>query len=148
MQDRTGPTPAPGGPAPAAVQHRSYSYIAVTPSAIETLQRIQFQLGSDVIVRESFSTLDEIVQALKDAPTMTLEIQGHTDSQGAMEYNVTLSQKRAESVMSYLVHHGIDRTRLTAKGYGPSRPIDTNDTAEGRANNRRIELVRTDTTHP
>ena len=68
-------------------------------------------------------------------------VEGHTDSQGAAAFNQDLSQKRAESVRSYLVSHGIAADRITAQGFGPSRAVADNTSAEGRANNRRVEIV-------
>jgi outer membrane protein OmpA-like peptidoglycan-associated protein len=88
--------------------------------------------------------LDSIVRALGDRPQMKLEIGGHTDSQGDDAANLKRSQAQAEAVMSYLVDHGVEASRLTARGYGETRPIESNSTSQGRAINRRIELVRTD----
>ncbi len=104
---------------------------------------ILFDSDSYTIKGESYRTLQEIGQLLQDDPALRLSIEGHTDSDGTDEHNMTLSQNRASSVLEYLVSsYGIARDRLEAKGWGESRPIDTNDTAEGKANNRRVELVR------
>ena len=74
---------------------------------------------------------------------MRLSIEGHTDSDGTEEHNSELSQNRANAVVNYLVRkYGVDANRLEAKGWGESKPIDSNDTAEGKANNRRVELVK------
>ena len=89
---------------------------------------------------KSLPPLDEIFEALKARPDLKVEIQGHTDSRGSHEYNVGLSQKRAESVKAYLESKGIDGARMVPKGYGPDQPIATNDTAQGRASNRRVAL--------
>ena len=78
---------------------------------------------------------------LEQNPTVEIEIAGHTDSKGTDEYNVNLSQGRSQAVVDYLASQGIDRGRLTAHGYGEAKPIDTNDTEEGRANNRRVEFT-------
>jgi OOP family OmpA-OmpF porin len=86
--------------------------------------------------------LDKVVESLKALPHVKLEIQGHTDSQGAREHNMDLSQRRAETVMNYFIGQGVSPDRLTAKGYGPDKPIATNDTAAGRSQNRRVELKR------
>ena len=71
---------------------------------------------------------------------MSVEAQGHTDSQGSDAYNLRLSQQRAESVREYLVSQGVEPGRITARGYGESQPIASNDTADGRATNRRVTL--------
>ena len=72
---------------------------------------------------------------------MKIEVAGHTDAHGSVEYNQRLSENRARAVVEYLVSHGIDPHRLTFKGYGKSRPIDTNTTDEGRSRNRRVEFL-------
>jgi outer membrane protein OmpA-like peptidoglycan-associated protein len=89
---------------------------------------------------ESTNELDRLIKLLNDVPTMKIEISGHTDSKGSDSYNLTLSQNRAQAVVDYLAAHGIDKGRLKATGYGETKPIDTNDTDEGRQNNRRTEF--------
>jgi OOP family OmpA-OmpF porin len=84
--------------------------------------------------------LDEAAMVLRNNPDLNVEIQGHTDNTGPAEYNLMLSQKRAESAMNYLVDKGVDPARLTAKGYGFEQPVASNDTKEGRAKNRRVEF--------
>jgi len=81
-----------------------------------------------------------VVRVLKANPNLRLEVQGHTDATGSLRFNQRLSEQRAKAVAAYFTAHGVDSGRLTAKGYGPSRPAATNDTAEGRAKNRRVEL--------
>lgn len=104
---------------------------------------ILFDVDSYKIKAESFKTLKEIGQLLQDDPQLRLSIEGHTDSDGSDEHNQTLSQNRANSVRDYLIStYNIDLTRLEAKGWGESKPIDTNDSPEGKANNRRVELVK------
>jgi len=77
---------------------------------------------------------------LTNNPDVKLKILGHTDSKGDRAHNLDLSQRRALAVKKYLVDHGIDDARLTTDGFGPDKPIDSNDTKAGRANNRRIEF--------
>jgi len=105
------------------------------------LYGINFDYDSDVIRAESKPTLDKIVAMLKSEPTMQLIIEGHTDSDGTTEHNQILSQKRAESVKSYLVSAGISSSRLFTEGYGESTPVAPNTTTTGKAQNRRVELV-------
>ena len=105
------------------------------------LYGINFDYDSDVIRAESKPTLDKIVAMLKSELTMQLIIEGHTDSDGTTEHNQILSQKRAESVKSYLVSAGISSSRLFTEGYGESTPVAPNTTATGKAQNRRVELV-------
>ena len=104
---------------------------------------ILFDVNSAKIKGESYKTLKDIGQLLQDDPELRLSIEGHTDSDGSDEHNMTLSQNRADSVRDYLVvTYSIDASRLEAKGWGESKPIGANDTAEGKANNRRVELVK------
>jgi len=78
---------------------------------------------------------------LRKHPRLKVELQGHTDSIGSAPYNLTLSRKRAESVRDYLVTRGIASDRVSAQGFGLNSPVADNATAEGRANNRRVEIV-------
>jgi outer membrane protein OmpA-like peptidoglycan-associated protein len=104
---------------------------------------ILFDSGSAKIKAESYKTLADIGQLLTDDPKLRLSIDGHTDSDGADDYNLKLSQDRANSVRAYLEeNYKVDAARLEAKGWGEAKPIDTNSTPEGKANNRRVELVK------
>jgi outer membrane protein OmpA-like peptidoglycan-associated protein len=103
---------------------------------------INFDLDSDVLRGESKPTLDKIAAMLKTKSDWKLKIEGHTDSTGGDEHNQQLSQKRAESVKSYLVAAGIDGSRLTTAGLGATMPVANNDTETGRAQNRRVELAK------
>lgn len=105
------------------------------------LYGINFDVDSDVIRSESKPTLDKIVAMLKSEKTMQLIIEGHTDSDGSAEHNQILSQQRSESVKVYLVSGGISSSRLFTKGYGETTPVAPNDTAAGKTQNRRVELV-------
>lgn len=102
--------------------------------------KIFFETGSDKLKSNSKTQLDDLADILKKYPEAKLSIEGHTDNTGNPEKNVTLSQKRCESVKNYLISKGIDESRLKATGYGDTRPIADNKTAEGRAKNRRVEL--------
>ena len=104
---------------------------------------ILFDSGSDRIKGESYKTLANIGALLTDDPGLRLSIEGHTDSDGADDYNMELSNKRAQAVRAYLMEtYSIGGDRLEAKGWGETNPIDTNATPEGKANNRRVELVK------
>jgi outer membrane protein OmpA-like peptidoglycan-associated protein len=87
------------------------------------------------------NSLNQIAEALKDQDDKRVLIEGHTDSRGSDATNQALSKARAESVGSYLISHGVPAERVTTAGLGPSRPVADNNTAEGRANNRRVEIV-------
>jgi outer membrane protein OmpA-like peptidoglycan-associated protein len=104
------------------------------------LEGILFDTDKDVIKKESKPILDRAVEVLQKYPQVRIEISGHTDSAGGYEHNVDLSQRRAESVKTYLIDAGIDAGRIETRGAGPNEPIATNDTKEGRAQNRRIEV--------
>jgi outer membrane protein OmpA-like peptidoglycan-associated protein len=106
------------------------------------LHGILFDLDKASLKQESEKQLSNIVTLLLKYPNLKLEVQGFTDNQGKPDYNVKLSQNRAETVSSYLQIFGIDKKRLVAKGYGESNPIASNDTEEGRAQNRRVELIK------
>ncbi len=106
-----------------------------------TLQGVQFEIGSANLTADAQKTLDEVAEAMKAAPMVKVEIHGHTDNTGSLELNNRLSLQRAESVKKYLVGKGVEESRLGTKGFGPSKPIATNDTPEGRTENRRIEFV-------
>jgi len=104
---------------------------------------ILFDSGSHTIKGTSYKTLKNIGTLLTDDPELRLSIEGHTDSDGADDYNMSLSERRAASVRDYLIaQYGIAADRLESKGWGETKPLDTNDSAEGKANNRRVELVK------
>jgi OmpA-OmpF porin, OOP family len=105
------------------------------------LKNIYFDFDKTTLKKESFVELNKVVDFLQRNPSVEIKIEGHTDSRGSDEYNLNLSQGRSQAVVDYLVSQGIDRNRLGAQGYGESKPIDTNDTDEGRANNRRVEFT-------
>lgn len=106
------------------------------------LHAFNFPSGKSEIQSENFVLLDKIVSAIHGFPNPSVVVSGHTDSVGGNVVNQNLSQKRAETVAAFLEKiGGFDKTHLTAIGYGESRPVASNDTAEGRANNRRIEVL-------
>ncbi|MEP0862133.1 MAG: OmpA family protein [Ignavibacterium sp.] len=106
------------------------------------LEGIYFETGKADITAESEFTLRKALTTLQSYPEIVVEISGHTDITGLYKKNIELSQKRANAVRDWLIRNGIDPARIIAKGYGPDRPIASNDTPEGRQKNRRIEFTR------
>ena len=118
--------------------------VALTPIEVGLtvrLKNIYFDFDRTTLKPESFVELNKVVDFLKQNGQVAVEIAGHTDSKGADDYNLNLSQGRSQAVVDYLVSQGIDGSRLQAHGYGETKPIDTNDTDAGRANNRRVEFT-------
>jgi OmpA-OmpF porin, OOP family len=104
------------------------------------LSNVAFELGSANLTASSRDALNRIAASLKAQTDLRIEIAGHTDSQGAVAYNMDLSQRRADAVRDYLIGEGVDEAQLQAKGYGPHEPVADNGTASGRAMNRRVEF--------
>ncbi len=110
-------------------------------TVIKFVQQVHFAIGSATILPDSFQILQDVVNLLKvNAQLKRIAVEGHTDNTGAADMNRHLSQLRSESVMNWLIAHGIPKERLEAHGYGPDKPIDTNDTPAGRTRNRRVEF--------
>lgn len=101
---------------------------------------LQFETGKDVIKSSSFESLDNLAKLLIDKPEWKLQIAGHTDDVGKAQSNLILSKKRAEAVKKYIADKGVDTDRISALYFGETQPIAENDTAEGRAKNRRVEM--------
>lgn len=118
--------------------------VEVTADKIVIREKIQFDLNKATIKPESDELLGEIVAVFKENPQIKkVSIEGHTDDQGADAYNQKLSDQRAKSVMDYLVGKGVEASRLTAKGFGETKPIASNATEEGKEQNRRVEFIIT-----
>jgi OOP family OmpA-OmpF porin len=100
---------------------------------------VKFDNDKDIIKPEYYPNLDNAAKAIKNHPEAVIEVQGHTSQTGGYEHNMDLSERRAKAVKDYIVdgHH---LPNVTSRGYGWTRPIDTNETEEGRANNRRVQL--------
>ncbi len=105
------------------------------------LEGLRFDTGKSTIKPRSYPILNEVVTVLKRNPALKIRIEGHTDNVGGQAYNQRLSEQRAKAVKEYLLSVGIDENRLTSKGYGYAKPIASNETAQGRAQNRRVELT-------
>ncbi len=128
VEEAPPPPPAPAPPPPPA------------PKRMQLSADAYFAFDSAKLKPEGEAKLEEIVRAMKDNPALRATIEGHTDSIGSDAYNQRLSERRAGAVRDYLVSRGIDQQRITAEGYGESKPIASNSLAEGRASNRRVEI--------
>ncbi len=106
-----------------------------------TLVGVNFKTGSAKLTTGSQDILEQAVAVLNDNSAVSVIVEGHTDSRGSETFNQGLSERRAQSVANYLISKGIDASRLTARGYGESRPVASNDSKDGRWKNRRVELV-------
>lgn len=104
------------------------------------LQNIFFDYDKATLLQQSYNELQNLLAILKSHPNMKIEVRGHTDGHGSIDYNQRLSENRAKAVVDYLISKGIDAKRLQFNGFGKSMPIDTNATEEGRAHNRRVEF--------
>jgi outer membrane protein OmpA-like peptidoglycan-associated protein len=113
----------------------------LTAGSVIALRNIFFNTASYELLPTSNAELDKLTALLKTNPTLRIELGGHTDNVGADAANMTLSDQRAKAVRDYVVAKGIDGTRITAKGYGETKPVATNDTEAGRAQNRRTEVT-------
>lgn len=132
--DQAGPGTPDGCP--------QFKYIVINEGTkqIELKQKIHFATGKSVILPDSHKILDEVVDAIKSNKKMEVRIEGHTDSVGKATYNLGLSKRRADAVLSYLSTHGVPAGQIRAVGLGETTPIANNNTPEGRAANRRVEF--------
>ncbi len=142
--------PATGDDAVVAGEEGSTAFAGTTSDSLILQARfasaaarepIAFQTGSAELTPESATTISRIAQLMVDNPTVRIEVGGHTDSDGVAEENALLSQARADAVVVALVGQGVDGERLVAKGYGDTLPVASNETGEGKAQNRRIEFL-------
>lgn len=135
--DRT-PAPAPA-PAPEPLPEPEPEPV-FEPVVLSS--EVNFAFDSAKLKPQAEITLNEVAHRLRENTEIRVRIEGHTDSVGSAEYNQGLSQRRAESVRDYLASQGVSGDRMTAVGYGEERPVATNETPEGRALNRRVEIDR------
>jgi outer membrane protein OmpA-like peptidoglycan-associated protein len=105
------------------------------------IEDANFEFNQSEVSENSYPVLNQVVRILEEYPELVMEIAAHTDDIGSADFNLELSQKRAQSIVNYLESKGIDRSRLVGKGYGESRPIASNSTGEGRMKNRRVEFL-------
>jgi len=128
--------PPPAAPPPMAEK------VVVKKDRIVILEQVHFATGRDVILPDSFPILEQVGKVVVENPGIgRLRVEGHTDSKGSGSQNLDLSRRRARSVREFLVKRGVDPARLESQGYGPARPVATNDSEEGRARNRRVEFT-------
>lgn len=139
VADRMDKCPEQFGPPPDGCP-KKYTLVEVKRERIEIRQQVHFDTAKYRILPASFPLLNQVVQVLNDFPKMRISIEGHTDSVGTEVSNLRLSQQRAEAVRDYLMAKGIGPARLDATGFGPTRPVASNKTAKGRAQNRRTEF--------
>ena len=131
----------PGQPDPDPKKNGCPKFIKLEGSTVRVLQQVHFQTGSATILPDSFPMLGEITSLLKANPSIKkMRIEGHTDNRGNAGYNLDLSKRRAASVLTWLTQHGVEGGRLESEGYGLTKPIESNDTEEGRLANRRVEF--------
>ncbi|MBX3187669.1 MAG: OmpA family protein [Labilithrix sp.] len=133
----------PGGPRPGCP-----SLVVVTAKEIRITQQIQFDFNKATIKPVSFPILEAVKDVMVANPKMTIEVQGHTDNVGQPQYNMKLSQQRADAVRAYLASHGIEPSRLVSKGYGLTQPLVPNNSEGNRALNRRVQFIRTEAQGP
>ncbi len=135
------PPPAPA-PAPAPEPPKALGRVQVTDGKITIAEQIAFDQNKAVIKPESFGLMDEIAKVMKDNDKIKkVSVDGHTSAEGDAAANMKLSQDRAAAVMKGLIERGVDKSRLTSKGYGVTKPIGDNSTPAGRMQNRRVEFV-------
>lgn len=136
------PIPAPPEPEPEPEPPPKPKRVEVTAASIVINDKILFEVDKAVIRPESFDLMNEITQVVQDNPRIKkISIEGHTDDDGSAKYNKKLSKKRADSVMAYLVEHGVEATRLVAAGFGEDVPLVPNDSPENKEKNRRVEFL-------
>lgn len=127
-----------------SLTERSYYLAPLEVGATIKLDKVYFEKGTALLIDNSYTELDKIVEIMHENSGMAIQLAGHTDNQGDARKNLELSQNRVETVKSYLMNKGIDGSRINGKGYGGTQPIASNATEETRKLNRRVEFVITE----
>ena len=120
--------------------HKDLYLVPIEIGSVVRLNNVFFDFDKWDLRPESYLELNRVVKLLSENPAIEIEMSAHTDSRGSDEYNITLSDNRARSVMDYIIAHGIDTSRISSKGYGETMPVVPNDTDENRQLNRRVEF--------
>jgi outer membrane protein OmpA-like peptidoglycan-associated protein len=136
LADNTDQCPDVAGP----IENKGCPYEKDQVAIMEKADNVYFELGKDVIQNNYSDALNQVAELMKKNPNYTLEIAGHTDNTGDAAKNMDLSQRRANTIKKYLETKGIDEKRLTAQGFGDTRPLVPNDSEENKAKNRRVEF--------
>ena len=140
VPDKDDECPDEPGPADNKGCPRKMTLVVVRKDRIEIKQQVHFRPARSVILKDSYPLLAQVAQVIKDAPRITVRIEGHTDNVGKLKTNLKVSQARAEAVRDFLVKQGVNPKQLIALGYGPTRPIASNATKAGKSLNRRVEF--------
>jgi outer membrane protein OmpA-like peptidoglycan-associated protein len=125
---------------PDSTYHIDIPLQPLEPNATVVLKNIFFDINKFDLRRESYAELDNVVNLLKENPSLKIQIKGHTDNTGKAAVNLKLSNDRANAVIKYFIGKGIDAKRLSSKGFGSTQPVAVNTSEEGRAKNRRTEM--------
>lgn len=123
--------------------HKDLYLVPIEIGQVVRLNNVFFDFDKWDLRPESFVELDRVVKLLTENPAIEIEMSAHTDAKGSDEYNFKLSDNRAKSVREYIISHGIAESRIVSRGYGETKPVDTNDTDDGRQMNRRVEFTIT-----
>ena len=126
---------------PVPVKPDDLSRQKLEPGKIIQLKNIYFEFDKDELMPRSFVELNKLLKIMRENPKLVIEIMGHTDALGDDVYNLDLSRRRALAVVNFLLENKINKSRLRSHGEGETKPIASNDTDEGRAQNRRVEFV-------
>jgi OmpA-OmpF porin, OOP family len=126
---------------PIPVPDDDLTKVKIEKGKVVQLKNIYFETNGFELEPRSYFELKKLLQVLRENPTMTIEVRGHTDNQGSHEYNMKLSEDRAKSVANFLIYNGIKPYRLKSKGFGETQPLTENESEDGKQRNRRVEFA-------